>query len=184
MAKRVFHPIGFCPNHGVFAVAAIALGENVDLTLNHCTTNCPTCGVDSEIIPGRYETKTDRLNMLVDGSISPQALAAIRDLAEAARRGMISAAEAKKAAEKIHPKAGRLFDVKDWSDQAKATLYAAIIASATAIAVARIAHTPSQTVIMQQVTERVVSKRNLLSSSMLSDSTKTPLPKRRPKELR
>jgi hypothetical protein len=70
---RVFHPIGFCTKHGAFAVTGIHMGGGVQ-TFIHCTTNCPTCGSQSEIIPGRYETNTGRLNLLIDPSISPQAL--------------------------------------------------------------------------------------------------------------
>lgn len=185
MPPRVFHPIAFCPEHGIFPMTMLALQPGATGNFQNSQTNCPKCGRMSEIIPGRYEAKADRLNLLIDASISPQSLAALRDLAEAAQRGVISAAEAKKAAEKIHPKAGRLFDVAQWSDQAKATLYGAIIASATAIAVARMATAPSQTVIMQPVIERVVSKQDLLSSSSLSgtgQTAKAPLPKPRPKK--
>lgn len=110
-----------------------AVGEFIN-----CVHSCPICGGDSEIIPGRYEAKVDRLNILIDPSISPAALLAIRNLALAVSLGHISPAEAKKEAEKIHPKAGKLFDVANWSDQAKATLYAAIIGATAVITAARI----------------------------------------------
>jgi hypothetical protein len=68
-----------------------AVGEFIN-----CVHSCPICGGDSEIIPGRYEAKVDRLNILIDPSISPAALLAIRNLALAVSLGHISPAEAKK----------------------------------------------------------------------------------------
>jgi hypothetical protein len=147
------------------------------------STNCPVCQGPSEIIPGKYEVGSDRLNLLIDPSISPAALAAIKDLAEAVHAGRITPEEAKSAAEKIHPKAGKLFDVANWSDQAKATLYAAIIGAAAVLGAAKIASSSNQTVTISPVIERVIERRkdDLLSSSSLKPIENPPLPRPRPK---
>jgi hypothetical protein len=156
----IHHPIALCPVHGLFPATAIAL-ENATVGFVSCVTTCPQCGMTSEIIPGTYQARLDRLNLLLDPSISLLALGAIRKLAERAKAGEIDAQEAKREAEKIHPKAGSLFDIANWSDQAKATLYASLIAAVAVIAAARIASSPSQTMIISPtVIERVVTKLN------------------------
>src|SRR5262245_53187045 len=136
---KVQHPIAFCNIHGVFPATALTLGNGAGITVVNCRINCPVCGASSEIIPGHYQARADQLNLLIDPSVSPSAVAALRSLAMAASTGKITAEQARAEAEKIHPKAGKLFDVQNWSDQAKATLYAAIIAAGGAITAARIA---------------------------------------------
>jgi hypothetical protein len=180
----IFHPIAFCIEHGFFPASAVAFGgEAPPITIKGISTNCPICQGPSEIIPGKYEVVSDRLNLLLDPSISPTALAAVKDLAEAVSAGRISAEEAKRAAEKIHPKAGRLFDVANWSDQAKATLYAAIIGAAAVLGAAKIASSPNQTVTINPVIERVIERRkdDLLSSSSMKPIENPPLPRPQPK---
>jgi hypothetical protein len=186
-AKKVFHPIAFCLVHGVFPAKLITMESGATGEFINCVHSCPVCGGDSEIIPGRYEAKADRLNLLIDSSISPSALTAIRNLALAVSVGRISAAEAKQEAEKIHPKAGKLFDVANWSDQAKATLYAAIIGATAVIGAARITATSNQTtkapdIIFEQIIER--RKDDLLSTSSLQAIEQIPMPRPRPKRPR
>lgn len=131
------HPMAFCAKHGFFPATAISL-ENSSIILQNMGTVCPTCGGSAEILPGRYDAAGDRLNFLMDGSISPQTLAALRRLAERLQRNEITPEQAKTEAEKIAPKAGRLFDVADWSDGAKATLYASIIGAIALVAAAKL----------------------------------------------
>jgi hypothetical protein len=181
----ILHPIAFCPAHGFFP--ALAFGFRGTATLIESATNCPICQGTSEIISGQYEeVAAARLNLLIDPSISPAALSALRDLAEAVRAGRISAEEAKRTAEKIHPKAGKLFDVANWSDQAKATLYAALIGATAVLGAAKIASSPNQTVTINPVIERVIERRknDLLSSSSMKPIANPPLPRPRPKEPR
>ena len=83
----------------------------------------------AEIIAGTYVAEADRINLLIDPRIWLRALGVIRKLAERAGAGEISIQDAKREAEEIYPKAGSFFDVANWSDQAKATLYASIIES-------------------------------------------------------
>jgi hypothetical protein len=182
---RFFHPAAFCVPHGVFPATLIRLESGAVGEFINCQHTCPVCGRDSEIIPGRYEAKSDRINVLIDPSISLSALVAIRNLALAVSLGRISPAEAKKEAEKIHPKAGKLFDVANWSDQAKATLFAAIIGATAVIGAARIATTSSNKdspIIIERVVDR--KKDDLLATSALRPIEKIPLPKPRPKRPR
>jgi hypothetical protein len=81
----------------------------------------------AEIVPGNCQAFSDRINVLIGPSISREALAALRQIAMQAQARQITPGEAKEKVEKIVPGAGRLFDVSNWSDQAKATLYASII---------------------------------------------------------
>jgi hypothetical protein len=101
----LFHPMAFCVIHGVFAVGtSFEMKSGATVKFINCVFNCPVCGALSEILPGSYEVRADRLNFLIDSSISSAALLAIRDLAIAASSGHMSTAKAKKEAEKIHPK--------------------------------------------------------------------------------
>lgn len=183
MSKQPRHPLAFCPVHGVFETKLFPMGPGSFVHFAGLDTTCPTCNGRSEIISGLYETKADRLNILLDPSISVEALAAVRELALKLQRGKITPAEATKVAEKIHPKAGRLFDLLRKSNEIGATqLAAAIITAAGVIIAARMnsAPTQNQTVIVQPtVIERVLSKDDLLTTSSLS-SPKIPLPRPRP----
>ncbi len=112
-------------------------------------------------MPGSYEFShhSSRINLLLDRSISADALDALRKIAEQAKANEITPEQAKAAAEKIAPGVGKLFDVSNWSDQARATLYAAIIAAATAIVVAKIAtSSPPASVNVQPVIERIIER--------------------------
>ena len=141
-------------------------------------TNCPVCNGTSQIIDGLYETKADRLNVLLDPRISPEALAAIREIALKAQRGELTPAQAQRAAKKVHPKAARLFDIRHWPAQAQATLYSAITAAATALLIAKT--TPAPTIVIQPpAIERVVPKDDPLTTSSIS-RPKIPLPRPRP----
>jgi hypothetical protein len=178
----VLNPPAFCSQHGLFPVTAIAIDPGVTgTTFTDCGATCPRCGRVSEIIPGVYDATDDRLNILIDSSISPEALSAVRQLAERLQQGTITSVQAKEEAEKILPRLGKLFDVWNWSDQAKATLWAAILGGAAVIQAARIASAPSQTVIVQPTIERTIETKELLLSSSALSSPQVPLPRPRPK---
>ena len=152
MSSKPLHPPAFCPVHGLFPVTAISFKPGVkDVSFYDVGATCPKCGTNSEIIPGTYNVRQTGLDILLDSSISPKALEALKRLAEQAQNGEISPERAKKEAEAISPKAGKLFDVSNWSDQAKATLYAAIIGATAVVVAARIASSPSQVVNVQPV---------------------------------
>lgn len=148
----ISHPIAFCKTHGFFPATAIALAPGSKLNIQGCIQTCPQCGAPGEILSGVYQAGSDRLNVLLDPSISLQALGALRKLVERAQAGDITHDEAKKEAEKINPKVGRLFDVANWSDQARATLYAAIIGAVAYIAAAKITSSPTQTTVVNPTT--------------------------------
>src|SRR3990167_10692866 len=100
------HPPAFCPEHGLFPFTAFVIGpEAFQTTFINSTTSCPKCGKQSEIIPGVYDPTAAGLNVLIDESISVEALEAIRSLAERLKRGEISVEEAHAEAEKLAPQA-------------------------------------------------------------------------------
>src|SRR6185312_8458720 len=154
--SQIQHPAAFCPTHGIFPATAFAFAPGVSLTILGMSTTCPTCGRISEILPGAYSAFKDRIDLLLDPSVSAEVLAALRTIVEAARDDKISAAEARGQAEKILPGAGKLFDI-NWSDQAKATLYAGIIGAIALIAAAKLSSS-SQNVTVQPVIERVIER--------------------------
>ncbi len=162
------------------------IGARATASFIGSVTNCPECSHKSEIIPGTYEATADRLNILIDRSISPEALGEFRRITERLQQGKISAPQAKVEAEKISPEAGQLFDIANWTDQAKATLYAAIIGAVAIVVAARMTSSPNQTVNVQPVIERVIqeeksSLKNDLKSSSAITPPKKPIPKRKPK---
>jgi hypothetical protein len=180
---RIHHPIGFCPKCGSFPATAVALGgEGAGGTFIGCSTNCPRCNGDAEIVPGTYEVIGERLSLLVDPSVTPAARAALQEIAKRAQAGEITPQEAKEAAEKIAPGSGKLFDIASWSGQAKATLYAAIIGAAAVVGAAKMASQPSHTVNVQPVIERVIERTDLRSSTSLTPTARLPRP--RPKQPR
>lgn len=177
-------PIGFCPQHGLFPVTIFGIGDGASVTLVDVGTDCPRCGAMVQIVPGTYEVVGDRLSLLLDSSIAPDALKAIGALVERVQRQEIDLDDARRAAEKIAPAAGRLFDIANWSDQAKATLYASIIGAVAVIAAAKLSGGSTTINNYQPVVERVIEKseeRWLTGTSLSRVPTPIPRPKEPPK---
>jgi hypothetical protein len=173
----------FCPQHGLFSIRSpIGFGAGSKAIFSNNVTRCPQCGSQSEILSGQYSFGLDGLNILADGSNSREFLLAIQRLAERAKRGEISPEQAKTEAEKLSPSAGKLFDVRNWSDDAKATFYAAIVIAVGTIIAARTTPAPTQTVTVQSIEYTgSLPKQKLKSSTAI---TPIPTPKPRPKEPR
>jgi hypothetical protein len=152
------HPAAFCKTHGLFPATAFAMEPGAGVTILGCSTNCPICNATSEVLPGTYSAFQDRVDVLLHPSVSKELLAALTAVIEAARDNRISEQEARKQADKIVPGSGRLFDIANWSGQAKATLYGSIIGAIAMVAAAKIASSPSQTVVLQPVIERVAAE--------------------------
>ena len=185
-AKHIFHPLAFCSIHGVFPATVFAIGPHAQITFTNCVANCPVCNRTSEILSGTYKAGVDRINLLLDPGISKRALDELAAIARAARARQITTEEAKQAAEKVHPNAGRLFDVANWSDQAKVTLYAAIIGATAILGAAKMSSTGTTNIRMQPVIERVVTRERLdfRGSSSLSWPRNIPLPRPKPTKRR
>lgn len=176
------HPVGFCKKHGFFDVPSIGISaKGVGLRVK---VPCPTCFDFCEVLPGEYSFEAGHLSLLLDESVSPEALKAILDIAARASRKEITAEQAKQEAEKISPKAGRLFDIADWSDNAKAVLYAGILNAAAMLAPHLMGSGKEQssapaTVVVERVIDR--------QKDVLRDSTALPyipIPTPRPEEPR
>ena len=173
-------PMAFCPSHGIFqAVGTVAMENCVGVTITGCETQCPRCGRRAEIVPGEYSTVGPKLNLIVDPSISPEALSALRDIVIRLQKDEITPEEAKASAEKLSPKLGGLFDIANWDGQAKATLYAAIIGATALLASAKISSNEAPTINIQPVVERVIERRTeMLKYSISSIPVPTPRPKK------
>ena len=188
MATKGFAP-AFCPVHGLFDSRAISWPANSNVTVNikGSVINCPVCDRMCEIVPGEYKTDDNRLNILIDQSISLEALAALKNLAIQVRDGKKSPEEAAAEAQTIAPKAARLFDFANWSDDAKAKVVVAIIGAITAIAVARMSE-PSQTVVnvtVNPVIESIIeTEKRKLKRTTSSQTGRPVLPRPKPKRRR
>ncbi len=155
---REHHPLAFCPEHGLFAATGIGLGISVGTTIKNGLHSCPHCSRMSEVIPGTYSMHAGKLDVLLDPDISPAALNAIQNIVKKAQSGEYSHERAQAEVNKISPKAGKLFDVPNWSDQAKATLYASIIGAAAVIVAAKMASSPTTIVVQPPAIERAVGE--------------------------
>jgi hypothetical protein len=108
MDEAMLHPLAFCPVHGLFPATAFAFaGEMQEVRFNNVSVNCPQCGRMAEVIPGRYDSVLGRLSVIVDPSVSQDALAALRGIAERLQREEITPNEAAAEAEKIDPSFAR-----------------------------------------------------------------------------
>lgn len=152
---NVQHPPAFCKAHGIFPATAFELAPGASIAIINCLTSCPICHGPAEILPGTHSAFRDRISVILDPSVSLQALAALESLAKAVSENRISAVEAQRQAEDISSGTGRLFDFSNWDPQAKATLVGAI---ATAIALVVAAKLSSPTIINQPVIERAVPR--------------------------
>ena len=127
-------PLAFCPVDGLFvAYGAASATDGAKLHILDCATNCPTCGRQVELLPGLYEADGDRLNFLLDPSVSDAALAALRKLLIAVQAGEITPEDAKKEAEKVHRGWGTLFNFSKWAPEVRGALVASLITAAATI---------------------------------------------------
>jgi hypothetical protein len=171
LSYRSNSPLAFCPKHGLFVFTGMAATGNAKLSFSHCGTNCPTCGGSSEILPGLYEPDGANIRLLLDPNVSAEALDALQKLLRAVLAGEMTPEDAIKEAEKVHRGWGKLFNISEWSDQAKATLFASILTATAAFAGARMSSPPPVTVnvdpptIVQSVPP---TKRDLLGSTSLN----------------
>jgi hypothetical protein len=173
---KVHYLPAFCPVHGLFPSDYTIGGDSTTSYIGNATC-CLQCGRVSEVISGDYSSTSAGLNVLLDPSISEEALAAIKGLAERLQKGEISPELAQVEAEQISPKVGRLFDIRNWSDQAQATLATAIIGAASVVIAAKMSSSPNQSVDVTcnpVVIERVVVEPQAKSDKPPAPST-TPI---------
>lgn len=156
MPKKRYSPIALCPVHGIFEATGFAsFGEfNRNISYVGCTTSCPKCGRRSEVIPGTYNPAADGMNILLDPSISAEALAAIKIIAQRAVAGTITPAAARAEIEKIEPRAASVFDFKSYSIGDKLAAFALLISLVDAAANLRAADPPTTIIHNQTVVQQ------------------------------
>jgi hypothetical protein len=169
------HPLAFCREHGIFEDTAISFADStLHLPYGNLAVRCPVCGRSAKPLTGTYEAYREQLKVLLDESVPREALELLKQIAERLQRDEISPEQAKAEAEKISPKAGRLFDIGDWSDNAKATLLAAIFTAAAMVGSAAISSRsnspPTVQITNQVVVERIIDR----TKDVLRDSTALP----------
>jgi hypothetical protein len=164
MSQKTHRPLALCAEHGLFE-ADFGFrgggGGGGSVGFVGFSVICPHCGRLSAIVPGVYKGDDEKLELLLDPSVSSEMLEAFRRLATDVQTGRITPEAAEREAEKIHPKAAKLFNVASWSDQAKATLYGPIVGSIigsiiAGVITARMSSPPTQNLTVQPVIERVV----------------------------
>ena len=140
------YPYAFCTTHGLFEVRGFGMQQSGPghISLIGCTTRCPACGKLSEVVPGQYSDIEGRLNLLLDPSISPEALRAIRSIAERLSRNEITPEEAEAEAEKVAPPLKKLFS--KLNTEAAAMIVAAIMQCAVAIYAAKMSNSGTTTI--------------------------------------
>lgn len=148
------NPPAYCPDHGLFPAKGFALGISGSHNFSGCSDRCPACGKQSEVLSGTYEALPGRLDFVLDNSVSAEALEALLRLAQRVKRNEIPLSAARAEAERIAPRAGKLFE--NWSEQSKTAIAAALIGAIAIVAAARVSRSPEQTVIVQPVIERII----------------------------
>jgi hypothetical protein len=156
MSQRMHRPLALCAEHGIFETDAFRFANGVKMSLSGFSTPCPQCNRPSKIVPGFYHGDNEKLSLLLDPSVSRGMLEAFSRLAKDVQAGRITPKAAEREAEKIHPRAAKLFNVASWSDQARATLYASIIGAVALVVAARMSPPPTINLTVQPVIERVV----------------------------
>ncbi|MBB3743742.1 hypothetical protein FHX10_003241 [Rhizobium sp. BK591] len=179
------YPPAFCVKHGIFQARGFALEDDAYFSMVGCETDCPTCGARSEVLPGFYQATKDRLDILIDAAVSPDALRALQDVAIRLQRNEISTAQASLEAEKISPKFSRIF--RGLKQESVAMIAAAVISAAAAVYVAKVSSSGNVTINNYNVP--VISEIHLpaigpfpaqrpTSKSRLKSSSSIPSPKR------
>lgn len=141
---ELFNPAGFCVKHGIFPAQGFQFSAGGTVQMIGSSAQCPICRSICDILPGVYQVIGGRLNVLLDPSISPETLSALVDVLEKLQRNEISKETAASEIKSISPKlVGILRGVKQ---ESIATIAAAIISAATAVAIAKMT-TPSTTIV-------------------------------------
>jgi hypothetical protein len=166
----------FCPVHGLFKSSAMALSPGSTFHAVNLGTNCCVrgCTYVCEIIPGLYKGTEHGLSVLIDQSVSKEALAALRTIAENVRDGKITPRQAEEQAKKIAPTAAGIFS--NWTRAEALTVAGPIIAALTAIYIAKSTPSPAPSVVIQQVIEQKIERKTDLKSS--TSLSRAPRPKR------
>ncbi|MEX3008963.1 hypothetical protein [Hoeflea sp. TYP-13] len=172
-------PIAFCKIHGFFPNGIVIKGA-VDADFSANRVRCPQCGGMCEIIPGNYISDGEHLSVLVDPSISIEALEELRKLAERLSRSDIDIGQAKAEAEKISRGSGRLFDIKNWSDEAQAMIAVAVIGAIAAVAAAKFSSKSDAPVV--NITNQITIESSENQSKNSTSKSTVPIPKPKPKE--
>lgn len=132
-AGTAHHPPAFCRGCGlIFPTRAIGL-QNISVTLKGNAVTCPRCGQMAKIIDGTYSAYKDRLDIVLDPSVPQEARDALLALVKEVQANRLSLSEAKHRAKKINKKFGKIFDVSNWSGEAKATLFGSILMAGAAL---------------------------------------------------
>ena len=153
---NTMHPLAFCPRHGLFEAKGIRFGPNAKrAALLGLTYSCPLCRTASEVIPGEYSMYGDRLDVLVDPTISVDALVALRNIVLRLQRRELTAEEAEREASKAAQNFGGLLNFRTWPPEARAIVIAALIAAIGSIIAARSTPPDVISVNIRPVTERI-----------------------------
>jgi hypothetical protein len=176
-------PPAYCPTHGIFpAVGSIGMGQGTTASISHCTVTCPKCGGEARILDGTYTAFADRLQLILDPALPEEARRALLALVEKVKDRTLDLEQAKSEAEKISPKAARLFDIAEWSDGAKAALFGSVLMAGATLA-PTLAPMPEKPSVVINQNFNLVGPKEQLRPKFKSSSSLTPtvaLPERNP----
>lgn len=180
VSSDTLHPFGFCPSCGPFWATGFGLGTGS--TVIGCSTDCPDCGKIVEVVSGTYEGDRSHLSLLLDPSVSREAVRALRAIAAAANRGEISPKRAQEMAEQVKPGWGVFFDPRRWSESTRAAALSGLLSATGAILGSMTSSSPDvhvyNTTVVQQVSgSDLPSKRQPAQEAVRPEfSTSTALP--------
>jgi hypothetical protein len=95
-----------------------------------CAMTCPHCGGEAPIVSGIFSLVNNTIQVLATSQLSVEVLTEFFHMMQETVACDLPIQTAKAQAEALSPRLGKLFDVANWSDNARATLYASIILGA------------------------------------------------------
>jgi hypothetical protein len=130
-SRTAHHPPGYCKSCKLlFPVIGIVISNSIGVSLRGNRTRCLRCGEkNAEILDGTYNAIGDRLEIIFSSGVSPEARTALARLIAAVQGNEIALDDAKRQAEKISPKLGKIFDIENWSGEAKAAFFGSVLLS-------------------------------------------------------
>jgi hypothetical protein len=169
------HPPAYCEHCKLLFPAPVALdGRKISIESNLVT--CPKCHQSAPILDGTYSSFAGRLEVFLSPTVSLGARVALLELIVAVQEKRIALADARKQAERIEPRLAGIFDIADWSDQAKAILFAGILGSVATLAVAAATIAapqlaPPPTVIVQTMPSAPPASRSVFREGLMSGTS-------------
>jgi hypothetical protein len=131
------HPPAYCAScNFLFPVTGLGVSDGSSISSVNNLANCPRCGRLVKVLDGTYAAVGDALNAVLSPDVSLEARAALMRLVVSVQEKRLGLDEAKRQAEQISPKLGKIFDISEWSGDARAAFLGSVMLTIATLAVA------------------------------------------------